>query len=217
MKKKKKKAKLRVAIGIPSLDTVYADFTWSLINLCMFSQSNGIETIIINQKSSIIEVGRCYIADTAIQMDADKLWYIDTDMVFPINTLMRLLQHDKDIVSANYAERREPFTGVNRKIKDETGDLVKLEWAATGCLLIDTSVFHNISWPPFHVTWPQNDYRGEDLYFSDLVRKAGYDIWCDRKLSKEIGHIGSTTHYLQEGKEWMDKTRSPRIVKGDQR
>jgi hypothetical protein len=31
---------------------------------------------------------------------------------------------------------------------------------------------------------------GEDIYFCQQAQKAGYQIWCDQELSREVAHIG---------------------------
>jgi hypothetical protein len=37
---------------------------------------------------------------------------------------------------------------------------------------------------------------GEDYVFCDRAREAGFRIWCDAALSREIGHIGQSIHRL---------------------
>jgi hypothetical protein len=31
---------------------------------------------------------------------------------------------------------------------------------------------------------------GEDIYFCQQAQKAGFEVWCDQELSKEVAHIG---------------------------
>ena len=42
-------------------------------------------------------------------MSADEILWVDTDMQFPEDALLRLLAHDKDIVGCNYRTRTPPY------------------------------------------------------------------------------------------------------------
>jgi len=197
-----RKMPLRVVIGIPSGEMLHTDFAMALVNLCIKSYMAGIHCIIVSQKSSIVEVGRCEIVNNAIQLDADKLLFLDSDMTFPADLLVKLIAHDKPVVGCDASQKREPFatviTGMDGKKLDHSGDavLVEVKGASCACQLIDRKVLAKLPEPPFMVTWGDRGFLGEDYYFSNAVRKAGFKIYVDMPLSKKIGHIGMKTYFI---------------------
>jgi len=187
----------RVAIGVPSGDFIHADFALSLLNLCLVSLMRGVHSAVINHKSALVEAGRNEIIRQAIDMKADHVFFLDADMTFPSDTLLRLLSHGLDVVGCDASRRREPFTSVVKDLNNKPIDytnckpLEKLSGASSACQLIKMSVFDKLKSPYFRVEWVgENKFTGEDYVFSKALRDAGFKVWCDTKLSREIGHLG---------------------------
>lgn len=42
------------------------------------------------------------------------------------------------------------------------------------------------------------DYTTEDVPFFEKARGAGYDVWVDHDVSKQVGHTGKKVWYLNE-------------------
>ena len=75
-----------------------------------------------------------------------------------------------------------------------SGDLLEMQRIPTGCLLIKMHVFDKLSKPYFRFeTDADGAIVGEDYVFCDRARAAGFRIWCDAVMSREIGHIGQTS------------------------
>ena len=71
-------------------------------------------------------------------------------------------------------------------------DLPTNEFKATssrfGVALVKYEVFEKLQWPYWkNVFSPGVIEMGEDIYFCEQARKAGFDIWCDPKV--KCGHI----------------------------
>jgi len=204
-----KKQKLtKVAIGVPSGDMVHADFAICLGHLMVSAIRNGVNIAVINQRSSLVEVGRCEMVESARQVGADKILFLDSDMTFPDNVLTELLKTKADIVCCDAVQRRPPYQPVVKTIDNKTidhksceKDMVELKGVSPACMLVDLKVFDKIERPYFHVEWNgDNEFLGEDFYFSNKARKAGYKIWCNIPLSQYIGHIGNYTFYVPRTK-----------------
>jgi hypothetical protein len=193
-------AKSLVTIGIPSGDFVHADFAMSLAMLCM---SPGAQVALANAKSSLVPLGRNQIVGAAQAMKATHLLFLDTDMVFPADTLKRLLEHEKDIVGATYSKRAPPFHSLT--ITEEgalaqiSSGLHRVKLLPTGCLLIRMHVFDKLSLPYFNLETEGEQLRGEDYYFCEKARAGGFDLWCDGDLSSQLGHIGQNIFRLNGG------------------
>ena len=119
------------------------------------------------------------------------LLWIDTDMQFPEDALLRLLAHDKDIVGANYRTRTPPYSCAGIY---ENGDteimrpgLRLMKQIPTGFLLVKFEVYQKLPFPWFK---PGLSHEArDDVYFCRLAQAHGYKIWCDNDLSKDIVHI----------------------------
>jgi hypothetical protein len=184
-----------VAICVPSGDMVHADFAANLAALCL---NPGARAGIINCKSSLVAVARNQCVAAAQQIKATHVLFLDSDMVFPLDTIKRLLKHDKDIVGALYSRRRPPFdpTGLPFEGAKETNGLVRMKNMPAGCLLIAMRVIEKLPKPWFSGRIEGEHILGEDVHFCDRAAAAGFEIWQDVALSQEVGHIGEKIYKL---------------------
>lgn len=191
-----------VAILSPTKDTVYSHFSYSLSNLVKISTQMGIETHLFFDSSTILINQRESLANSAIEIDSEWCLWLDSDMMFPPTTLLRLLSHDKDIVACNYMKRSAPFKSV--AFMDTTDwdswipiqhsdELVTVEAVGMGCVLMKTKIFRELKKPFFEYTYqPQTkDWIGEDFTLFKKLNNLGYDVKIDMNLSNEIYHIGT--------------------------
>ena len=190
----------KVAICIPSGDMVHADFALSLAGLV--NSTPPMETPVISAKSSIVAQARNNAVEMAQEFGADFIFFLDSDMVFPRDTLAQLLAHGREIVGATYVKRTPPHELLGAHLNpggppDPSG-LLEMRHLPTGCLLIHKSVFDRLTRPYFRFLFDEESGHiiGEDYNFCDRAREAGFQVWCDPKLSFEIGHIGSQAFHL---------------------
>lgn len=160
---------------------------------------------------SRITSARNAIVDHARMVGCTDILWIDDDTKFPINGLIRLLEHDKDIVCATTCSRSgTDNTPIGVALEAQEGQqLVKMERVGFPFMLIKMAVFDKLRQPYFAEppVWMFNkeiatkyedlDVIGEDTYFCLFARAAGFDIWCDGALSLEIGHIGTKVFYIE--------------------
>lgn len=184
---------VRVALAIPSGDMLHTDFAMSLCAMTMMAKCS---LAIMNAKSSYIANGRNSLVAQAQSVDATHMLFLDSDMVFPQDTIQRLLDHKKYIACATYAQRVPPFRVIgdtldNKALSVDTG-LIEMSRVPTGCLMIHMSVFDKLKKPYFRGGWDETlgETLSEDLEWCDRVRKSGFNIWCDVDLSKELLHLG---------------------------
>ena len=193
----------KIAIAIPSFDTVHTDFAMSLALLVAKSQV-GRQLALINQKGANISQNRYLLTEKAIKLGCDKIFFMDSDMIFPPDALVKLDEADKDIIGCNYPRHNAPITcncrDLNGKDVDpEAKGIGEVGLIATGALLIKLDVLKKIGKPYFHNFYePKNDsFVGEDFSFCMRARAEGYKIFCDFDLSQMIGHIGSVAYRLK--------------------
>lgn len=203
-------SKYLVCIGYPSPELIDTRFHTDLINLSTQS-SSFVRVGLTNAISSNIAENRNAIVDNARMMGATHILWIDSDQTFPVNGLVRLLAHDKDIACATTCRRKgSDRSPIAVPLKDQTltpyQKLVKMEIVGFPFMLVRMSVYDKLEKPYFamparkdtKITTGVSPLVGEDEYFCHAVLAAGFDIWCDMELSMEIGHIGSQVFYIQQ-------------------
>ncbi len=173
-----------------------------------------VEIIPLNVRGDDTAQGRNRIVRHAQQANADWLLWIDADMIFAPEALLNLLEHNLDIVGADYRLRAPPFKRVGLFLRDDdpnrsthlraveahsrrTG-LIEMAVLGLGLMLVRASVFEKLPAPWFGRTWvkehatPDNPdgFSTEDSYFCSVARMHGYRVWCDLDVSAKVQHIG---------------------------
>lgn len=187
----------KIALCLPTGDLVHTDFAVSLFGIRLVANH---QFMVVNARTSIIEQSRFIIAREALRLEADYLFWIDSDISFPDDALMRLLEHDKDVVGASYIRRREPYQILGFGVDDidpGTTGLVEMVRMPLGFMLIKSKVFSDIPKPWFQPYFQEDKeiFHSEDYVFCDEVTAAGYKIYCDLDLSHDLGHTGAQTFH----------------------
>jgi hypothetical protein len=190
----------KVAIGFPLVDsTVPVSFFTSFS--CMEKPR---EYVLLMPQfahgpfSGNIADARNSLVEQAQMEGAKYLFMLDTDQVYPSNTLMKLMSHEVDVCGVRVHRRWMPFDpifmrgdiGKYASVPDEemySGRLIDVDATGTGCLLFDMSVFDRVSHPWFKLDIQDGKPVGEDIYFCSKARKAGVRISIDTSI--EVGHL----------------------------
>lgn len=189
--------KPKVGVVVPSGDTVHSRFMICLVSLFQYSLDK-FDLVIINPRSSLIATGRQMGIDIATQRGCDYVLFLDSDMVFPYTLLEKLYSTNERIVGCTYVKRVLPTEYTHKELDGAYTNegLRPVARLPAGALLIDLSIFKLTQWarPYFRCTYEDGTERGEDYYFCDTAREAGYPIWLDADLSKLVGHLGIYVH-----------------------
>ena len=190
----------KLSIIVPTRETVHTHFAFCLSQLYK-TTSEVIDTYLFFDSSTILLNQREKLIEESKNINSDYVLWLDSDMVFPSTTALRLLEHEKDIVGCNYLKRTNPIKPVAYKsvgdwdsflpLKVEE-ELVEVEGVGMGCLLMKTEIFNHIPKPYFEFTYNQqsNDWLGEDFNILKKLREVGYKVYIDTLLSVEIKHLG---------------------------
>lgn len=206
------KPAIRVCVAIPSGDQVAAGFMYDLATMvgATMASRRDIDLRLSHVQGSIIHTARRDLVRMALAGDCTHILFLDSDMRFPRNTLVRLLSHGVPIVGANYPTRRHPPKPVTfRSDKtdkervytelDSTG-LEEVDSTGFGVMLIDMDVFRNLPEPWFSFEWRTPQHMvGEDVYFARKARaELGIPTLIDHDLSKLVKHIGSFEYSMTD-------------------
>lgn len=194
--------KSKLAVCIPTRDTLHSAHAMCLLELVKFNTMNNIDTHVFMNASTVLLTQREQLATTAIELDSEYVLWLDSDMTFPATTAVRLLAHNEPVVAANYVKRTSPLKAVAYKSIgdwsswlsfDKTETLAEVEGVGMGCFLMKTEIFTKIAKPWFEFKWSpeSNDYLGEDMNLCKKIADVGYKIKIDTALSHEIRHLGT--------------------------
>lgn len=204
---------MKVAICIPHNGSTKALFTDSLGKLLLHS-GRTFEIELLMAGSSDIAGNRETLAARALEIRADWLLWLDTDQVFPADTLARLLARNEPVIGCNYGRRGNPTgptagrfeNGVEIPIwtdqdRARRGVIEQVHYMGLGVCLISTETLRSLDRP-----WFKMDPH-EDVYFFAKLLQKRVRFYVDHALSWEIGHVGdrviSNADTIRDRERWV--------------
>lgn len=215
--------KIRLLVAVPTHERVEAPFSYDLAQMMGYMGANfigdgpqyPIEAMNLSYVTgTYVHSARQSLAELAVTQKSDYVLWLDSDMRFPRDIFLKLVQHKKDIVGVNYSSRKLPpyFIAIKSIVPpvkcatgpDSTG-LEEVEAIGFGAVLMKTRVLLDLHDPTgpkgpwFWYEWMEGPKKmmGEDVYFCKLLREAGHQIWVDHDTSKECKHVGSMDYRLE--------------------
>jgi len=137
----------------------------------------------------------------------DYLFSVDSDIVLPEDTLIKLMAHNVDMVSGVYIQRKpnqeileiyryNSHGGMsNISMQDiSPAGLHKIDGCGFGCVLVKSEVIRKISYPQFvyHSALNHQHTISEDIHFCREAAKHGASIYVDSTIICD--HIGSAIY-----------------------
>ena len=191
---------MKILVAIPAMDSVPTQFRQALSML----QSNPEDDVSISfVVGSLVYSARNNLAKTAVDLGADWVFWLDSDMVFPPDTLQRMLktckEKDIDFLTGVYFRRVAPFTPVLFKEMSDDGheaeefqdipkdELFEVRACGFGCVLMKTNVIVDVFSTHMNMFTPIEG-SGEDISFCIRARQCGYKVIADPTIP--LGHVG---------------------------
>lgn len=191
-----------LTIGMATGGVIRTETVARLIPALWELKKRGYEVRFCPMIGGNVSHNRNTIARQAVADKSDYLMFIDNDMMFPSDGILRLIDCGKDIVAAPYNQRALPQTDNSVRIStvklvdkhnELVGGTVPTEVATvggvgTGFMLIKTGVFEKMN-SPWFVDYEDehHEFHGEDVNFCVKARAIGYEIWINPHI--EIQHI----------------------------
>jgi hypothetical protein len=205
----------KLMIGLPAYDhKVGLRMAISLMRLGQQVMEHGIHIQVSSICGcSVVSRARNMIAHEFLKSDCDHLLFIDSDMNFEPESVLRLLawNQTKPIVGGAYESRKEgkiyilSLEGDKDHVQMDAMGNVKARRIATGFMMIQRKVFEKLA--EMHPEWEHKDntsdamlhsffdfkvtrdgYIGEDFLFCDRAQEAGFSVWIDPTI--KLGHMG---------------------------
>lgn len=140
------------------------------------------------------------IIEQAIINECTHVLFVDDDQAFQPNSLMKLLEHDEDIITGLYLQRVYPHKPLIFDLANEDQScryytlngsdrrLVPIVAAGFGFCLFKTEIFHRMEKPWVRLGEINPQEWCDDIGFFNRARKAGIKAFCD--VECKIGHMG---------------------------
>ena len=212
---------MKIAICTPHHSLVTSHYASCMVRMvmktseCIFDfngQPTKAELNLMMRSSSLLPLARSLLVEDAVEWGANYMLWVDSDHWFPDNALLRLLSWNIPVVGANYPRRERPTYptahGLDEELIWTTEEQAKsdaIEPVGTlglGFCLVDMSVIHairklNPDGTPrrmfaIGMTADWSGYIGEDAYFFQKIRDAGFAVHLDHGLSWQIGHAAES-------------------------
>lgn len=240
-KAEQQKKGINVMVAIPTMNQVEAHFAYDLAQMMAFTNRHFVKPGVIDWlglgmiTATYVHSARQELCGQMLANDCDYVLFLDSDMRFPQDALVKLLQHQEPFVGVNYVKRSFPpkyvaikdlgdiETGGRGKLlatrADSTG-LEECDAIGFGVTLIRRDVLMALPDPRENGPWFWFEWQpdagsqiGEDVYFCNLAREAGFKVLVDHDLSKKVQHIGMERYTLEHA--WALEKQQAEAKDGD--
>lgn len=195
-------------IAIPCFDMVHTDFMLSLLNMTRIG-----EVYCQVVKSSLIYNARNTLAKQAIDNNFDRILWLDSDIMFDPNLMVRLadrLNGGIKYCSALYFKRQFPTEPVcysriiqtNEEKSDGKKELVtkvevykdypkdqifEVDATGFGAVMMEVNLIKRI-WDKYGLPFSPQLGLGEDMSFCWRAKQIGAKMFCDSSI--KLAHLG---------------------------
>jgi len=182
---------MKILIAVPTFENILPDTFKSIYNL------EKTEDMVVDfdfVRGYDCARARNNICNKAIEDNYDYVLMVDSDVILPSYTLIKMLNDPKPVCLGCYP-RKNTKTGVFEIFKLDQQDYVntfdygeitslsgktEIKGGGFGCGMIDVKILQNLSHPFFkYVEYESGATLSEDLYFCSNATKNGYKIYAE--------------------------------------
>ena len=234
----------KLFFAIPSYDfKVTLKFALSLAKFTSICKEHGVQVAFGSVCGcSVVSRARNLLVDQFLNTDCTDLLFIDADINFEPEDVIRLLAWTSryPIVGGVPRARKEERTyiatldeGEGKTLTMDSMGLVRVTRLATAFMMVKREVFETLidahpEWQYFDEKYAENGktlysifdfkstlkgYIGEDFLFCDRARAHGFEAWVDPTI--KLGHMGITEYKGDFGNDCLYPMLKPLDVKKD--
>ena len=206
---------MRLLIGVPTLDYVNADFVKCLTRLLMKLKDENIDFDLMIEAGTLVYIARERIAQKALNGHYTHVLWLDSDMIFNVDILEKLMLSGHDFVTGIYHARRKGYGScVFKAIEAENGverfeeypnEVFQRAACGFGCVLTSAFLLSNV-FLHYNTCFTPLPWLGEDIAFCKRATDLGFKLWCEP--SGVCGHIGLTPIYPEDHEAWKKTINS---------
>lgn len=213
-----------IMIATPAYDgKVNITYALSFANTLHLLQLHGVQvTPLITASGSLLVAERNRIVEAFWQSKCTHLLFIDSDLGWPHQAVLAMLDAKKDFVAGVYPARGDQHTFLFRPVLNSNGSIVtdkhllKMNYIPAGFMLITREAigkmrdhFPELYYEPknkqvanpdpgyclFDTEVYEGEFWGEDFVFCRRAREAGIEIWVDPLI--QFDHSGTIGMLIQ--------------------
>lgn len=192
--------KNKVMIAVPNLGHLHVNLVEKILRWHLTAGSYETITLLAPRGIQPHDAARNYCVHAFLQTDFTHLFFLDSDVVPPLEALDALLDADKDIIAGLYPtmkfrnEQQVKEMAVFNRIAYAQTDgesqyrleeahgigIQEIDRAGTGCLLIKRHVLETLPRPHFQFLYNEVGISavGEDINFCRKAQEAGFKIYA---------------------------------------
>ena len=188
-------SKPKVYVATPCYDSMRVETCVSLLDTFSALGGSGIECKFKSVKTSLVTHGRNLLTCGFLNSGFDYMLFVDADVEFKPEAVMRMLVPKKDIVCTPYRVKEDGMKYAVRfkdpdDIKIEPFDLVEIEEGPAGLMLIHKKVFELLinKHPELKIEFnkPTRDKMNKEIGAEDAISRYMYNFW-DTTFSLKTG------------------------------
>ena len=197
-----------VMIAMPCYDSVKVSTMVAVIKVIQQLAKSGVAVGINTIKSPLIHQARNYLTSVFLNSDFTHLLFLDSDVDFEPEAVVRMLVAKKDVICTPYrvksmeVDKKMYTVELKKDARMEPGEIIEITAGPTGIMLIHRDVFKKIiekfpdlkiKNPVFPEPGPDHQYyysffdftfedgysTGEDVSFCKLVQKVGFKLYAN--------------------------------------
>jgi len=174
-------------------------FCQNIFEIMEYSRANGVKVSIRTFSAVEVQQMRNMACNFAVENNFDYIFMVDTDMQYPMDSIVRLIKHDKDFIVGSATERHPPFYPTQYKklnvknfkaksnrvfISNKDKDIIKIGFTGVVGALIKVDIFKKLNKPYFKVEYKKNneDVIGSDIYFCNQLNKKRIKLYLDPQV-----------------------------------
>jgi hypothetical protein len=183
-------------------DTVYKD----MLRVAFGMQKLNNMLFLFETKKPNVDFSRNILTALALKEKCEWIFFLDSDVVPPLDIIPRLLAHNLPIVTGLYWRRYEnlepciykmPKEGVPSPFSDEEliqygGSVMEVEGCGAGCMLIHMSVFEKLmpSVEKFEISEPGTQQKLTCCKFWEYIVHSNVNLSEDIVLASRVKGLG---------------------------
>jgi hypothetical protein len=233
----------KIFLALPIYGAVPAQFMQCMIRLSQAAKPPCQIKIRQLNGDSLVARARNTLTADFLASDCSHLMFVDSDLVFNVDQIGRLLKRDVPLIGGLYPKKQEgDLRWVMNALEGEPEEvgqgLVQVKYIGTGFMLISRSVFEKMItffgdriqykedstgriehdfWSTGVYQFPDGTrrYLSEDWFFCQRWLDLGGAVWADTSVI--LQHIGQAVYPLQSQEEQMltpGKATRPTIPSG---
>ena len=174
---------------MPCYDSVKIDTLTSVLQVFSTLGKNGVHAEFRSVKSSLVTHARNLLTCAFLNSDCDYMLFVDSDIEFQPDAVLRMLVPEKDIICTPYRVKEDPlkmkyavtFSDPNN-IHILPWDLVEIDQGPAGLMLIHRRVFEKLieTAPDLKINFEENVRKLMNKEIAsdiDAVDKYMYNFW----------------------------------------